>query len=97
MIISFKDEGTRDVFFRLDTRKARATCPRLLWPAAFRKLVLLDRAQTVAELTKPPGNRLKRLEGDRFGAYSIRINDQYRICFVWGDAGPEVVEIVDYH
>lgn len=97
MILSFKDEGTRDIFSRLDTRKARAACPRLLWPAAFRKLVLLDRAQMLAELTKPPGNRFKRLEGDRFGAYSIRINDQYRICFAWGASGPEAVEILDYH
>ena len=97
MIVSFKDEGTRDVFFEQDTRKARKCCPRLLWPTARRKLVMLDQARTVDELLLPPGNRLKRLEGDRFGAYSIRINDQYRVCFVWGAAGPEFVEIVDYH
>ena len=97
MIVSFNDEGTRDIYDGLDTRRARRTCPRLLWPTAHRKLVMLDQASGVTELMKPPGNRLKRLEGDRFGAYSIRINDQYRVCFLWGAAGPENVEIVDYH
>ena len=97
MIVSFKDEGTRDVFLGLDSRKARHTCPRLLWPIAQRKLAQLNAVRTLAELTRPPGNRLKRLEGDRFGAYSIRINEQYRVCFEWSAAGPANVEIVDYH
>lgn len=97
MIVSFSDEGTHDIYVGLDSRKARRTCPRLLWPVAHRKLLMLDRARILLDLLQPPGNRLKRLEGDRFGAYSIRINDQYRICFVWGSIGPESVEIVDYH
>ena len=97
MIVSFKDEGTRDIFTGLDTKAARKACPRLLWPAAQRKLSALNSATTVAELRNPPGNRLKRLQGDRFGAYSVRVNDQYRLCFRWDGAGPEDVEITDYH
>lgn len=97
MIVSFKDEGTRDVFLQLDTRAARRKCPEQVWPAARRKLAALDGAEKVEDLLQPPGNRLKRLEGDRWGAYSVRINDQYRLCFRWGAPGPEEVEIVDYH
>lgn len=62
-----------------------------------RKLTQLDAAQTLAFLRSPPGNRLEALKGDRSSQYSIRINSQYRICFVWSDNGPENVEIVDYH
>lgn len=97
MILSFKDEGTRDIFLGNDTRAARRTCPSLLWPAAFRKLEALDRARRVDQLREPPGNRLEWLKGSRRGTYSIRINDQYRLCFRWSDAWPEDVEIVDYH
>ena len=64
---------------------------------ALRKLLQLEAAELLADLAIPPGNRLKRLEGDRFGQWSIRINDQYRICFKWTVVGPEQVEIVDYH
>jgi toxin HigB-1 len=97
MIVSFKDEGTRDVYLQLDTRAARKTCPEQVWSVALRKLIDLSRAQNVNDLLQPPGNRLKRLKGDRWGAYSMRINEQYRVCFRWGAAGPEEVEIVDYH
>jgi proteic killer suppression protein len=83
MIVSFKDEGTRDIWLGLDTRAARRTYPSRLWPTAFRKLEGLQRAKRVDELREPSGNRLKRMEGDRRGAYSIRINDQYRLCFRW--------------
>jgi len=62
-----------------------------------RKLVVLDAAVTLGDLRSPPGNRLEALKGDRSGQHSIRINDQWRICFVWTDSGPEEVEIVDYH
>ena len=62
-----------------------------------RKLLQLDAAGRLDDLRVPPGNRLEALKGDRVGQYSIRINDQWRICFVWTDAGPEEVEIVDYH
>lgn len=97
MIISFKDEGTRDIFWGRDTRDARRTCPHELWTGAQAKLDALERAKLLAELKVPSGNRLKRLKGNRWGAYSIRINNQYRLCFRWGAAGPEEVEIVDYH
>lgn len=61
------------------------------------KLLLLDAAQELDELRVPPGNRLEALRGDRAGQHSIRINDQWRICFVWTPSGPSAVEIVDYH
>ena len=64
---------------------------------ALRKLAMLNRAATLDDLRIPPGNRLEMLQGDRKGQHSIRINDQFRICFVWTPAGPEDVEIVDYH
>ena len=65
--------------------------------AALRKLRQLGAALTLDDVRIPPGNRLEALKGDRVGHHSIRINDQWRICFVWTDAGPEEVEIVDYH
>ena len=64
---------------------------------ANRKLLMLDAAETLSDLRVPPGNRLEILRGDRAGQHSIRINDQWRICFVWTPAGPENVEITDYH
>lgn len=64
---------------------------------AQRKLQMLDQAIELKDLRSPPGNRLEALHGDRKGQYSIRINDQWRVCFVWTAAGPEFVEIVDYH
>jgi proteic killer suppression protein len=62
-----------------------------------RKLAILNRAARLDDLRVPPGNRLEALKGDRAGQYSIRINDQFRICFIWTSAGPKEVEIVDYH
>jgi proteic killer suppression protein len=64
---------------------------------AQRKLQILDDAVDLRDLRAPPGNRLEALSGDRVGQHSIRINDQWRVCFVWTNAGPENVEIVDYH
>jgi len=64
---------------------------------ALRKLAMLDAAARLDDLRAPPGNRLERLKGDRAGQHSIRINDQFRICFVWKEDGPHDVEIVDYH
>lgn len=64
---------------------------------ALRKLVILDAAVALDELRVPPGNRLEALKGNRAGQHSIRINDQWRICFTWTDSGPEDVQIVDYH
>lgn len=65
--------------------------------AAMRKLAILNRAERLDDLRVPPGNRLEALRGDRAGQHSIRINDQFRICFVWTGRGPKDVEIVDYH
>lgn len=97
MIVGFKDEGTEDVFNGTNTRAARRACPNSTWRAAQRKLDQLDSVVQLDELRVPPGNRLEALSGDRSGQYSIRINDQYRICFVWAEAGADDVEIVDYH
>ena len=92
MIRSFKDAATSRLLadeavprFRAIERQAR------------RKLLLLHGAATLNDLRSPPGNRLEVLKGDRLGQHSIRINDQWRICFVWRDGGAENVEIVDYH
>jgi len=97
VIISFREGGTEDLFNGLNTRSARRACPRQLWSVARRKLDLLDSAAVLSDLAVPPGNRLERLGGDRRGQFSIRINDQFRICFVWAGTGPEQVEVVDYH
>jgi toxin HigB-1 len=97
MIVAFKDEGTEDIFDGKNTKAARKTCPESLWKVARRKLDLLDSATTLADLKIPPRNRLESLSGDRKGQHSIRINDQYRICFTWKVSNSDDVEIVDYH
>lgn len=97
MIASFKDKATEDVFNGVSSKEARKSCPRTLWKGAARKLDQLDSVTTLDELRVPPGNRLEALSRDRKGQHSIRINDQYRICFIWSDAGPAQVEITDYH
>lgn len=97
MILSFGNEATEDIFLQRDTRAARRVCPPTLWRVARRKLELVNRADELDDLRVPPGNRLKRLQGNRLGAYGIRINDQYRVCFRWSDRDAEQVEIVDYH
>jgi proteic killer suppression protein len=97
MIISFRDEGTRDVFDGKNTKLARKVCPSSLWNVATRKLDQIDSAVSLQDLRIPPGNHFEALARDRQGQHSIRINDQYRICFVWTDDGPDQVEIVDYH
>ena len=97
VIQSFANEGTEDVFDGRATKKARAACPTNLWPVVRRKLDQLDSVAQLGELAIPPGNRLEALVGDRSGSHSIRINERYRICFVWTGSGPMNVEIVDYH
>ena len=72
-------------------------CPKKLWKIAFRKLDQLDSVLSLDELSVPPGNRLQALSGNRKGQYSIRINDQYRICFNWLKNEPIDIEITDYH
>jgi toxin HigB-1 len=90
---SFGDKDSQAVWERRRSRKLDPVIQR----AALRKLTMLDAAETLADLLVPPGNRLEKLAGDRAGQHSIRINQQWRICFFWSDAGPEDVEIVDYH
>lgn len=97
MIASFGDEGTEDIFDGRGTKKARKACPQNLWRVARRKLDQINQSVELDDLRAPPGNRLEQLTGDREGQLSIRINDQYRVCFVWTEAGAEEVEIVDYH
>lgn len=93
MIRSFRDKETENLFRREGSRKLSGGLQR----QALRKLVILDGAESLQDLRIPPGNRLERLRGDREGQYSIRINDQWRICFRWSDGDAEDVEIVDYH
>ncbi len=96
MIKSFKTKGARDIFHGQPSQEARKVCPQFLWSIAARKLDMLDSAVGLNDLRIPIGNKLEKLKGDRSGQHSIRINEQYRICFIWG-AEPEEVEIVNYH
>jgi proteic killer suppression protein len=97
VIRSFGDRGTEDLFDGADTPAARRACPRDVWPVARRKLDQINRVRDLIDLAVPPGNRLERLRGDRSGQHSIRINDQYRICFRWEAGDAYEVEITDYH
>jgi toxin HigB-1 len=90
---SFRDKDTEAIWHRQRSRRLDGPVQRIAW----RKLAMLDAAETLTDLLIPPGNRLEKLTGDRAGQHSIRINQQWRICFTWSDAGPEHVEIVDYH
>jgi proteic killer suppression protein len=90
---NFKDKEAQKVFERKHSRKL----PLDIQQVALRKLRMLNRAETLQDLRVPPANRLERLVGDREGQYSIRVNDQWRICFVWQDGDALDVEIVDYH
>ncbi|CAH2606456.1 Toxin HigB-1 (plasmid) [Rhodovastum atsumiense] len=91
-IRSFRDDDTRELHLIGRNRRWAAIAK-----VAVRKLDMLDAAAALNDLRVPPANRLEALKGDRAGGHSIRINDQFRICFRWTDAGPEDVEIVDYH
>ena len=93
MIRSFRDKDTGMVFRRDACRKFSPALQR----QALRKLLILDGAETIQDLRVPPGNHLEKLRGDREGQYSIRINDQWRICFTWSNGDAEDVEITDYH
>lgn len=93
MIRSFRDDETERLFDRLPVKKIVGTLQR----AALRKLVQLNAAVSLMDLRAPPGNRLEKLTGDREGQFSIRVNDQWRICFEWSDGDAYEVEIVDYH
>jgi addiction module HigA family antidote len=93
MIRTFKDKETERIFARQRSRRL----PQDMQQMALRKLRMLNRAVTLNDLRVPPANHLEKLSGDRAGQYSIRINDQWRICFQWQDANAYEVEIVDYH
>ena len=97
MIKSFFDKGTEDVFDRKRSKEARRSCPEQIWRVAQRKLDQLNAVVSLGSLRIPPGNELEVLKKDRMGQHSIRVNDQFRICFVWTEEGPERVEITDYH
>lgn len=97
MIVSFKDGATEDLFNGVNSKIARKACPRSLWRVVARKLDQLDSVQTLEELKVPPGNHLEALRGNRRGQYSIRINEQYRVCFLWDELSPAEVEVTDYH
>lgn len=93
MIRSFGDEQTRLVWEREHVRRLSPDVQRV----AHKKLRLLNAADTLNDLRSPPGNRLEKLTGSRKGQHSIRINNQFRVCFTWTAAGPSQVHIVDYH
>jgi proteic killer suppression protein len=93
MIIGFACKETEKVWRAQASRRL----PRDIQQVALRKLFMLDKAQSLNDLRIPPANRLEALKDDRKGQHSIRINSQWRICFVWTESGPGAVEIVDYH
>jgi proteic killer suppression protein len=93
MIKSFKDDQTKAAF----EGESSKGFPADLLKVARRKLNYLDAATSLQDLHSPPGNRLEALKGDRAGQHSIRVNDQFRICFIWSSEGPKEVEFTDYH
>jgi proteic killer suppression protein len=93
MIRTFADSDTERIFRGLRPRKI----PIQIRERASRKLILLNAVEALQELKVPPGNRLEKLKGDRSGQHSIRINDQWRICFIWREGNAYEVEITDYH
>lgn len=92
MIQSFRDAATQQLFESRANRRWAAIAA-----VALRKLDQIEASRSLGDLRVPPGNRLEALKGDRAGQHSIRINDQYRICFIWKDDGAHEVEIADYH
>jgi proteic killer suppression protein len=93
MIRTFRDKETEQLFNRLASRRLPAKLHQTMW----RKLAILNAAERLEDLRIPPGNRLEKLSGKRAGQYSIRINDQWRICFEWQEGNAYEVEITDYH
>jgi len=93
VVLSFADKDTERVWRRQRSRRLDPPTQR----AALRKLLILDGAQTLDDVRVPPGNRLEKLRGDRGGQYSIRVNQQWRVCFHWTAGGPADVEITVYH
>ena len=97
VIRSFADAATEDLFNSVDSRRARQRCPSTLWAVVARKFTQLNRVRELRELAVPPGNRLEALKGARRNQHSIRINDQFRICFRWEEGYADDVEVTDSH
>jgi proteic killer suppression protein len=97
VIASFRDKGTEDLFDGRETKQARKSFPSDLVRVARRKLDQLNQAVAIGDLRAPPSNSPEKLKGEREGQYSIRVNDQWRVCFRWTESGAEDVEVVDYH
>jgi proteic killer suppression protein len=93
MIISFRDKETEKIWEQQYSKQL----PRDIQRIGLRKLIIINRAKDLNDLKIPPGNKLEQLSGDRQGQFSIRINDQYRICFFWENGVASLVEITDYH
>jgi proteic killer suppression protein len=93
MIASFRDKETERLWLSGKSRRL----PAVLHRRAFRQLAILNAAMTLDNLRVPPGNQLEALRRDRAGQHSIRVNDQYRVCFVWRDGNAFEVEVADYH
>ena len=96
MIVSFGDKPTEDLYHGRATKRARRI-PEDVHPPALRKLDMLNAAEELKDLRAPPGNRLKRLEGDLSEFHSIRVNDQWRVVFRWADGGVHDAKVTDYH
>jgi proteic killer suppression protein len=97
LLATFDDQGTADIYHGRDTKPARRTLSKTLWPRARRLLDQLDEVDNVSLLATPLSNRLELLKGDRKGFWSVRINDQYRIVFRWQAKAAHHVHITDYH
>jgi proteic killer suppression protein len=95
VIISFRNRGTEDLFDGRETKQARKSCPSDLVRVVRRKLDQLSQAVILGDLRAPPSNHLEKLNGEREGQHSIRINDQWLVCFRWTESGAEDVEVVD--
>jgi proteic killer suppression protein len=93
VIVSFSSSATEKVWHRETVKRFGPELQRM----AYRKMLILDAADYLMDLRRPPGNHLESLEGHRSGQHSIRVNDQWRLCFTWTSAGPAEVELVDYH
>lgn len=96
VIRTFADDATEDLFNGVSSRRARAACPENPWAVVRRKLTQLNRVRDLRELAVPPGNRLEALRGERAGQHSIRINEQYRVCFRWESGHADEVEVTDH-
>jgi proteic killer suppression protein len=97
VIAGFSNKGTEDIFNDRNSREAGRILPADLHRLARKKLVMIDAAGSVDDLKIPPGNKLEKLSGDLAGMHSIRINERWRIIFLWNEQGPINVEISDYH